>query len=545
MADAETANRLHIEQGQTLREQLAVDHPLPQAGNRPESNPLGEFSQRPGHPAHIVGVDMLKPVAQNHPIDTAGIFLRADLAEVPDQFRIEAELFHAVSVWIDLPDQVKIDKAVIDRGDNRIGAADRGAGQRIIPARRVDDDEIGIGPNPRNFLIQPGRRQEGEGDMGRMGQFDARSARGRFPVVEIARQRPLAVIKVNRGYTMTGCGQGDRDVDRRRRFARATLFICKHNKMARTLCHLSPLIPAHGRPKTCLVLIRAEPWLQIIHHLPALRDRLKLLRSDGATIALVPTMGALHEGHLALVEAAKRQADLVVVSIFVNPRQFGPKEDLAAYPRPADADAALLADSGVTLLWMPSVEEMYPSGYATAVSVAGLGDRYCGASRPGHFDGVATVVTKLFTQVRAELALFGEKDWQQLTIIRRMAADLDLGVDVMGVPTVRAADGLALSSRNAYLTQAERKAAAVLPKALMDAATAIERGGGVAECLKAAVASLTKSGFDPIDYVALAGADDLIPMTSLDRPARLLAAARLGKTRLIDNVAVTPRPRQM
>ena len=281
--------------------------------------------------------------------------------------------------------------------------------------------------------------------------------------------------------------------------------------------------------------------MQIIHRLPALRDRLKLQRSGGGRIALVPTMGALHDGHRALIEAAKQLADFVVVSIFVNPRQFGANEDLAAYPRPADADAALLAEANVDLLWMPSVEEMYPAGFATNVMVAALGDIMCGAARPGHFDGVATVVAKLFNQIRPDIALFGEKDWQQLTIIRRMAADLDLGVDIIGVPIVRAEDGLALSSRNAYLTKAERKVAATLSAALRGAVVAIEGGAPVADSLKSVTASLSKAGFGPIDYVTLAGADDLAPMNRLDRPARILAAARLGKARLIDNMAVTPR----
>ena len=264
-------------------------------------------------------------------------------------------------------------------------------------------------------------------------------------------------------------------------------------------------------------------------------------RSGGGRIALVPTMGALHDGHRALIEAAKQLADFVVVSIFVNPRQFGPNEDLAAYPRPADADAALLAEANVDLLWMPSVEEMYPAGFATNVMVAALGDIMCGAARPGHFDGVATVVAKLFNQIRPDIALFGEKDWQQLTIIRRMAADLDLGVDIIGVPIVRAEDGLALSSRNAYLTKAERKVAATLAAALRVAVAAIEGGAPVADSLRSVTASLANAGFDPIDYVTLADADDLAPMTALDCPARILAAARLGKARLIDNMAVTPR----
>jgi pantoate--beta-alanine ligase len=280
--------------------------------------------------------------------------------------------------------------------------------------------------------------------------------------------------------------------------------------------------------------------LQIIHRVAALRDRLKLLRRDGAQIALVPTMGALHAGHMALIKAAKQQAEHVVVSIFVNPRQFGPKEDFSSYPRPAEADSALLAAAKVDLIWMPTVEEMYPAGYATNVSVAGLGSGLCGAKRPGHFDGVATVVAKLFNQVRPDFALFGEKDWQQLAIIRQMTADLDIGVDVIGVPIVRERDDLALSSRNAYLTKSERKAAAKLPAALKTAIVALESGAPVAIALESVKAQLAAAGFNPPDYVTLAGADDLKPMKKLDRPARLFVAARLGKARLIDNMAVKP-----
>jgi pantoate--beta-alanine ligase len=280
--------------------------------------------------------------------------------------------------------------------------------------------------------------------------------------------------------------------------------------------------------------------LQIIHRLSALRDRLKFIRSSGGTVALVPTMGALHDGHMTLIKVARQQADHVIVSIFVNPRQFGPAEDFAAYPRHEDTDAARLVEGEVDMLWMPSVEEMYSPGYATTVSVAGLGDGLCGATRPGHLDGVATVVCKLFNQVRPDMALFGEKDWQQLAIIRRVTADLDLGVDVIGVPTVRDKDGLALSSRNAYLTKAQRKAAVALPNALKSAISAIEGGAEVAAELAKVSAALLKSGFEAPDYVTLAGAEDLVPMTVLDRPARLLAAARIGGARLIDNMPVDP-----
>lgn len=272
-----------------------------------------------------------------------------------------------------------------------------------------------------------------------------------------------------------------------------------------------------------------------------LRAEIAKLRSGGNRIALVPTMGALHDGHIALVEKAKTLAEQVVVSIFVNPRQFGPKEDLSTYPRTETRDAKLLKAAGVAALWLPGVEEMYPSGFATTVSVAKLGNGLCGAARPGHFDGVATVVAKLFNQVRPDIAVFGEKDWQQLAIIRQMTRDVDLGVEIVGIPTQRGEDGLALSSRNAYLSSEERQAALALPRTLGATAKIIEDGGNIASALADAYAALSKAGFDPIDYVALVDAITLEPLDKLDRTARLLAAARMGKTRLIDNLAVQPR----
>jgi len=247
-------------------------------------------------------------------------------------------------------------------------------------------------------------------------------------------------------------------------------------------------------------------------------------------------MGALHAGHMALVDAARATGAKVVASIFVNPKQFGPNEDLSRYPRPADADKALLIAHGCDLLWMPGVEDMYPVGFATNVSVSGVSDGLDGAARPGHFDGVATVVSKLFNQVRPDSAFFGEKDFQQLAVIRRMVADLDMGLEIVGVPTVREADGLALSSRNIYLSPDERTRAVALPKALAEAKRAIEAGEPGA--INSALASLAEAGF-VTDYVVLVDAATL-GEPQPGRPRRLLAAARLGTTRLIDNLDVAP-----
>ena len=280
--------------------------------------------------------------------------------------------------------------------------------------------------------------------------------------------------------------------------------------------------------------------MQIIRQKKALAETVAAFRGEGHRIALVPTMGALHAGHMALIEEAKLRADRVVASIFVNPRQFGPGEDLDAYPRRETKDADMLRAAGCALLWAPSADEMYPAGFATSVAVAGVSEDLDGAVRDGHFDGVATVVAKLFSQVRPDVALFGEKDYQQLAVIRRMTDDLDLGVEIVGIPTQRDVDGLALSSRNAYLTDEDRLAARALPRALGEAAAAITAGGHVADILDKARAALEKAGFDPVDYIELRDAATLAPMTALDRPARLLAAARIGGARLIDNLAIAP-----
>lgn len=281
--------------------------------------------------------------------------------------------------------------------------------------------------------------------------------------------------------------------------------------------------------------------MQTVSQIDPLRQTVAALRQDGK-VALVPTMGALHEGHLTLVREAKKLAAHVVVSIFVNPRQFGAGEDLASYPRPRERDLALLEGEGVSLVWAPEVPDMYPAGYATNVSVSGVSDGLCGANRPGHFDGVATVVCKLFHQVLPDLALFGEKDWQQLAVIRRMARDLDLtlpyAADIIGVPTVREADGLAMSSRNAYLTEKERADAACLPNAMRDAIVAINAGEPAALSLERLQAALLAGGFASVDYAQLCDADSLAPLAIRGTaPARLLVAARIGKARLIDNMA--------
>jgi pantoate--beta-alanine ligase len=276
--------------------------------------------------------------------------------------------------------------------------------------------------------------------------------------------------------------------------------------------------------------------VQTIRQLAELRDAVSGFRAAGERIAFVPTMGALHAGHMALVAEAKLAASRVAVSIFVNPKQFGPNEDLARYPRKEQADSRMLAEAGVDLLWLPPVEVMYPAGHSTNISVSGVSEPLDGAARPGHFDGVATVVAKLFNQVQPDIALFGEKDFQQLAVIRRMVADLDFDIEIRGVPTQRDDDGLALSSRNVYLPDEERAAAVALPRALGVAARSIEKGEAVEGALAAARASLEAAGF-AIDYVELADAETLgAPVAG--KPRRLLAAARIAGTRLIDNVAV-------
>jgi pantoate--beta-alanine ligase len=278
--------------------------------------------------------------------------------------------------------------------------------------------------------------------------------------------------------------------------------------------------------------------LQIIRELSDLNALRDAWRSAGEDVALVPTMGALHQGHLDLVTASRRIADRVIATIFINPMQFNDPADLAAYPRTEQADIAKLEASGCDAVWIPTAEQLYPPDFATTVSVAGVSERWEGAHRPDHFLGVATVVAKLFIAAMPDSAVFGEKDWQQLQVIKRMAADLGLPIRVHGYPTVRDPDGLAMSSRNARLGPDERKQALALPRTLETAAKQIAAGKPVRHALAEAKQALVDAGFLKIDYVALVDAATLEPLSEPAGEMRLIAAATIGGTRLIDNVAV-------
>ncbi len=280
--------------------------------------------------------------------------------------------------------------------------------------------------------------------------------------------------------------------------------------------------------------------METVRTVADLRARVRGWRAAGEAVALVPTMGALHEGHLSLVALGRVHARRVVATIFVNPTQFGRNEDLAAYPRDEAGDAAMLSGAGCDLLFSPAVAEMYPPGFSTRVIVDGLTGCLCGLVRPGHFDGVAQVVTKLLNQAGADVAVFGEKDWQQLAVIRRMARDLDIPTRILGAPTVREADGMAMSSRNRYLDSGQRRIAGHLNKVIFAAAERIALGAPVPAEMEESAADLLKAGFDSVDYVECRVAETLAPVERHDpaRPARVFAAAWLGKARLIDNVPV-------
>ena len=282
---------------------------------------------------------------------------------------------------------------------------------------------------------------------------------------------------------------------------------------------------------------RAQP--QLIRAIAPLRGWVTRVRGKGETVALVPTMGALHAGHLALVRLARRRADRVVVSIFVNPAQFAPNEDFGSYPRTWDADVAALSELKVDAIWAPNVATMYPAGFATKIvpggpALAGLEDKF----RPQFFGGVCTVVAKLLLQVAPDFATFGEKDYQQLKVVTAMARDLDIPTKIVGLPTVREKDGLAMSSRNAYLSAAERAAAPTLHRVLQQCATRLKAGRPLAATLGEGEAQIESSGF-AVDYFEARHAETLVPIATLaDGPVRLLVAAKLGRTRLIDNIKV-------
>jgi len=287
--------------------------------------------------------------------------------------------------------------------------------------------------------------------------------------------------------------------------------------------------------------------MQIVRESIALRELVAGWRGSGERVALVPTMGALHAGHMALVDAAQGEADRVIATIFVNPLQFGAGEDLDRYPRQEEADLALLKQhgdacrtAGVDAVYAPNAAVMYPAGFQTHVEPGLLAESLEGSSRPGHFRGVATVVAKLLIAVQPDVALFGEKDFQQLAVIRRMVTDFGLSIEIVGVPTVRDTDGLALSSRNAYLSPDERERALALPRALYEAQKSIESGEHilVSTLLAVASAKLVEAGFAKVDYLALVDAATLEPLDHAQREMRLIAAATIGSTRLIDNIRV-------
>jgi pantoate--beta-alanine ligase len=273
-----------------------------------------------------------------------------------------------------------------------------------------------------------------------------------------------------------------------------------------------------------------------------LRSQVAAWRKAGESIALVPTMGALHDGHLSLVALAKSKADRVVVSLFVNPIQFGPREDFGRYPRDEQGDLVKLGKAGADLVFAPEVSEMYPQGFSTQVKVGDLTEDLCGAARPNHFDGVATVVAKLLLQCAPDLAVFGEKDYQQLLVIKRLVHDLNIPVEIVGAPIVREQDGLAMSSRNAYLSASERSTAPLLYRTIAEVAADLAKGRGCDDAVVAARFKLDAAGFR-VDYVAVRDPDTLKPLSGPVTRARVLAAAYLGKTRLIDNVPVPPTSR--
>ena len=279
--------------------------------------------------------------------------------------------------------------------------------------------------------------------------------------------------------------------------------------------------------------------MDIVRTVAELRSRISMWRREGQSVALVPTMGSLHAGHLSLMKVGKERSDRVVATIFVNPLQFAPNEDFETYPRREDSDIRKLVQEDIDLLFAPDVNEMYRPDATTTISVGGLTDCLCALSRPGFFDGVATVVTKLLLQALPDIAIFGEKDYQQLLVIKRLATDLDIPVEIIGAPTIREEDGLALSSRNVYLDTKSRSIAPSMYNILTQYASDISNGNDIKKSLQLAKQNMQKSGFEKIEYLDLRSSQTLQACNDIKRPSRLFAAAWLGSTRLIDNLAIT------
>lgn len=280
-----------------------------------------------------------------------------------------------------------------------------------------------------------------------------------------------------------------------------------------------------------------EQGLAVVRTVADLRRTVAAFRKAGRTVGLVPTMGALHEGHISLVKGALQRGDIPVTSIFVNPTQFGPNEDFAAYPRDEQGDFDKLRDAGCSIVFAPSKDEMYPGQQLTTVTVTGITDGLCGPLRPGHFQGVATVVSKLLLMAMPDRAFFGEKDYQQLQVIKRMVRDLSMPFEIVGMPTVREADGLAMSSRNRYMNPTERAVATGLYRELNAVAKAVRAGASCTAATAEASEALLAGGFDKIEYLTVVDAESLKPLEKVSGPARVIAAVRLGRTRLIDNIA--------
>ncbi len=279
--------------------------------------------------------------------------------------------------------------------------------------------------------------------------------------------------------------------------------------------------------------------MQVIEQIQACRATIRAMQAEGLRVGLVPTMGALHEGHLSLVRAARKCCDRVALTIFVNPTQFSPNEDLDSYPKPLEADLAACRAEGVDLVFTPSIDAMYPKGMETSVHVTGLTDELCGKNRPGHFDGVTTVVAKLFGILPADAAFFGEKDYQQLMVVKRMAKDLDFPIEVVGCPIVRESDGLALSSRNVYLSTEQRKQATSLSRGLFAARQSVNQGMTSVKDITGKIRAIIEdAGPCAVDYVEVVDAETLATLCQIDRPARICVAVKIGDCRLIDNVPV-------